>query len=63
PRDESLLRAQALALRALGDPRAEAALEAYFAHRSPDEQPHLAAACGERDPACARERVPVHVHE
>jgi tetratricopeptide (TPR) repeat protein len=62
PRDPTLLRAQALALRALDDPRAEAALEAYFLHREPDEQPHLAADCGERDPACARERVPVHVH-
>lgn len=63
PRDATLLRAQALALAALEDPRAEAALEAYFDHREPDEQPHLGAACGERDPACALERVPVHVHE
>lgn len=62
PRDPDLLRAQALALRALEDPRAEAALTAYFAHRVPDDQPHLAARCGERDPACARERLPVHVH-
>jgi hypothetical protein len=63
PRDATLLRAQALALQALGDPRAEAALEQYFDHREPDVQPHLGADCGERDPACARERVPVHVHE
>lgn len=63
PRDPALLRAQALALRALEDPRAESALDAYFAHRVPDDQPHLAARCGERDEACARERVPVHVHE
>lgn len=63
PRDEALLRAQALALRSLEDPRAEAALDAYFAHRKPDDQPHLGAACGARDPVCARERVPVHVHE
>lgn len=63
PRDAALLRAQALALQALGDPRAEAALELYFDHREPDVQPHLGADCGERDPACARERVPVHVHE
>jgi len=63
PRDPTLLRAQALALRALADPRAEAALDAYFEHRIPDEQPHLAARCGERDPSCARERVPVHVHD
>jgi tetratricopeptide (TPR) repeat protein len=63
PRDATLLRAQALALQALEDPRAEAALEAYFAHREPDDQPHLGAECGERDPACALERVPVHVHE
>jgi tetratricopeptide (TPR) repeat protein len=63
PRQPELLRAQALALQALDDPRAEEALEAYFDHRTPDVQPHLGAACGERDPACARERVPVHVHE
>ncbi|HVH97343.1 MAG TPA: multiheme c-type cytochrome [Enhygromyxa sp.] len=63
PRDSTLLRAQALALRALGDPRAEAALELYYTHREPDVQPHLASDCGERDPDCARERVPVHVHE
>jgi tetratricopeptide (TPR) repeat protein len=63
PRDATLLRAQALALDALEDPRAEAALEAYFAHREPDVQPHLGAECGDKDPACALERVPVHVHE
>ena len=63
PRDPTLLRAQALALRALGDPRAEAALEAYYKHRDPDEGPHLGSDCGQRDPDCARERVPVHVHE
>jgi tetratricopeptide (TPR) repeat protein len=63
PRDATLLRTQALALQALGDPRAQQALDDYFAHREPDEQPHLGAACGERDPACARERVPVHTHE
>ena len=63
PRDATLLRAQALALQALDDPRAAAALEAYFDHREPDVQPHLGADCGDHDPACARERVPVHVHE
>jgi tetratricopeptide (TPR) repeat protein len=63
PRDAALLRTQALALEAIGDPRAAAAMDAYFTHREPDDQPHLAAKCGEIDPACARERVPVHVHE
>jgi Flp pilus assembly protein TadD len=62
PRDPVLLRVQGLALQALGDPRAEAALAAYFRHREPDQAPHLGAACGERDPHCASERVPVHVH-
>ncbi|EDM80854.1 Tetratricopeptide repeat protein [Plesiocystis pacifica SIR-1] len=65
PRDEALLRSQALALAALhgeDDPRAKAALDAYFAHRRPDDEPHLAADCGRLDPACALERVPVHVH-
>jgi tetratricopeptide (TPR) repeat protein len=63
PRDATLLRAQALALAALDDPRAEAALELYFTHREPDDQPHLGAECVDKDPACALERVPVHVHE
>ena len=62
PRDPVLLRVQGLALQALADPRAEQALAAYFRHREPDVQPHLSSACGERDPRCARERVPVHVH-
>jgi len=63
PRDPALLRAQALALQAHGDPRAEAALQLYFAHREPDDQPHLASDCGDRDAHCALERLPVHVHE
>jgi tetratricopeptide (TPR) repeat protein len=63
PRDATLLRVQALALRALGNSRADAALEAYYKHREPDDQPHLSSDCGERDPNCARERVPVHMHE
>lgn len=63
PRQPDLLRAQALALQALDDPRADEALAIYFAHRTPDVQPHLGAACAERDRECALERTPVHVHE
>lgn len=62
PRHPDLLRAQALALQALGDPRAERALEIYFAHRSPDVAPHLGSDCAELDSECARERLPVHTH-
>ncbi|MFV8750605.1 multiheme c-type cytochrome [Nannocystaceae bacterium ST9] len=62
PRHPDLLRAQALALQALDDPRAQEALAIYFAHRSPDVAPHLGADCAELDSECARERVPVHSH-
>jgi Flp pilus assembly protein TadD len=62
PRHADLLRAQALALQALEDPRAEEALAIYFAHRSPDVAPHLGADCAELDSECARERLPVHSH-
>jgi tetratricopeptide (TPR) repeat protein len=62
PRDEGLLRSQALALGALGEP-ADAALAAYLRFRAPDAEPTIGADCATRDPACAREREPVHVHE
>jgi hypothetical protein len=65
PRDADLLRVQALALRALGatDPDAAAALDAYDRFRPPDRATDLRIACTARDPLCARERDPIHVHD
>ncbi len=63
PRQPDLLRAQALALQALDDPRAEEALAIYFAHRPPDIAPHLGSDCATLDSECARERLPVHSHQ
>jgi tetratricopeptide (TPR) repeat protein len=62
PRDADCLRVQALALRALGSPDADRALAAYDAFRPPDWVPELRIECVARDPDCARERTPVHVH-
>lgn len=62
PRRESLLRSRYLALRRLGATQALNAMHAYLAHRVPDALPALRRRCAERDPDCARERRPVHVH-
>lgn len=62
PRDEALLRAQSLALAALGAPDADAALAAYDRFRAPDRIMNIRFACAARDAACAREREPVHEH-
>ena len=62
PREPSLLRVQALALRGLGAP-SEAALAAYDQHRPPDEATDLRIRCAAASPDCARERTPVHTHE
>lgn len=61
-RNYDLLRLQALALSELGAEDASAAMTAYLAHRPPDAAPTWRAACSSASPACARERVPVHVH-
>ena len=62
PRTGALLRVQALALRALGGVGAAAALDAYDRFRKPDRATDIRFACAARDPVCARERQPVHVH-
>ncbi len=62
PRDPDLLRLSALALGALGDPGASAALSAYDAFRPANAVPRTRAACSARIPGCALERNPVHVH-
>lgn len=61
-RNHDLLRLQALALSELEATDAAAAMSTYFAHRPPDAAPNWRAACSSASPACARERVPVHVH-
>lgn len=62
PRDADLLRLQGLALQGQGRPEADAALDAYLAHRPADFGPGLRARCGREEPGCARERLPVHSH-
>ncbi len=62
PRDPDLLRAQALALRALGHDAAERALEIYLARRPADFGPGLRSACSRDSSSCALERLPVHTH-
>jgi predicted Zn-dependent protease len=67
PRDQDMLRVQALALEALGGGNengddAAAAKRAYLEFRSPDDAPRIRSACSKNVPGCALERVPVHVH-
>jgi tetratricopeptide (TPR) repeat protein len=59
PLDESLLRSRALALEALGDPRAAAAKRRWLAHRSPDAQPALLTNCEQAHQRCRRDRQPI----
>lgn len=65
PRDPDCLRVQALALRSLGasDRDSGSALEAYDRFRPPDRGTDLRIACTARDPLCARERDPIHLHD
>jgi hypothetical protein len=58
PRDEGLLRTQALALAALGDEREDAARAAYLECRRPDDETSLRFSC-DRDPLCAAARSPL----
>jgi tetratricopeptide (TPR) repeat protein len=59
PRDESLLRSRALALESLGRPGAMRAKERWLAHRAPDTQPQLLAACEKQHQRCRRDRQPI----
>lgn len=61
PRDEGLLRTQALALEALGDPRATEARAAHLWCRRPDVETSLRFSC-DRDPLCASRRAPLPRH-
>jgi tetratricopeptide (TPR) repeat protein len=59
PLDESLLRSRALALEALGDPKARGAKDLWLTHRKPDEQPALLASCERAHQRCRRDRKPI----
>jgi tetratricopeptide (TPR) repeat protein len=59
PRDESLLRSRALALESMGRPEAASAKERWLAHRAPDAQPQLLAACEQKHQRCRRDRQPI----
>lgn len=59
PRDESMLRSRALALESLGRPEAAQAKQRWLAHRSPDAQPQLLAACEREHSRCRRDRQPI----
>jgi len=59
PRDADLLRSQSLAITALERDREAEARAAFLTHRDVDEQPRLLRRCQQRDPDCARDRLPV----
>ena len=63
PLDPTLLRVQALALRALGAPPAlvDAADQEFLERRFPDDAPRARGACSAQVPGCAAERNPVPV--
>ena len=61
PRDEGLLRSQALALRELNGPQSSAAYEAFLLHRRVDEQPEMLHRCQAEVENCNRDRQPVPV--
>lgn len=59
PNDETLLRSRALALESMTHPDAADARTRWLAHRSPDEQPALLAACEGEHESCRRDRQPI----
>jgi tetratricopeptide (TPR) repeat protein len=59
PRDEALLRVQALALEAEGAPDAAAARNAFLFYRDADDANSSRLACDKQQPQCARDRMPV----
>ncbi|MCE9574733.1 MAG: hypothetical protein K8W52_16410 [Deltaproteobacteria bacterium] len=62
PRDADLLRSQAVALRGLNAPDADAALAAYERFRAPDDAGQLRITCADRSKRCEREREIGHTH-
>lgn len=63
PRDEAMLGSQVLASQRVEPSEVDATREAYLAHRIPDRLSSLQLRCGEAHEWCAREHVPVHVHD
>jgi predicted Zn-dependent protease len=63
PRDESMLRSQAVVLTHEGDSSAELARTAFADHRVNDRLSELRLECGRNHAFCAIERVPTHVHQ
>jgi tetratricopeptide (TPR) repeat protein len=59
PRDEGLLRCEALSLEALGSPDAPAARAAFLFYREADETSASRILCDRGEPYCARDRQPV----
>ena len=59
PRDEGLLRTQALVLRAWEHGQAEAAQQAFLRYRVADWAQSARLACDRTSPGCARDRLPV----
>ena len=59
PHDESLQRSRALALESMGRPEAGVAKQRWLAHRAPDAQPQLLAACEQEYQRCRRDRQPI----
>ncbi|HEX4351961.1 MAG TPA: hypothetical protein VHZ95_03585 [Polyangiales bacterium] len=59
PRDEGLLRVQALALEALKSPDAKPAREAFLFNRDADDATSSRLACDRLISTCARDRMPV----
>lgn len=59
PRDETLLRIQALSLEAQNSPEASAARQAFLFYRDADETTQARIACDKHVPNCRRDRDPV----
>jgi Flp pilus assembly protein TadD len=59
PRDEGLLRCEALSLEAMGNNESAAARAAFLTYREADETTASRLACDRTEPLCARDRQPV----
>jgi hypothetical protein len=64
PRDPHMLRSQMLSYRALDTPEEwkKLAAETFSYYQRDTKAPHVRDLCSAKDPACRRERTPVHTH-
>lgn len=64
PRDQDMLRVQALSLHRLSAPKEaeDAAFSAWRGVQTADEIPRVKGRCSMQVPGCANERNPVHAH-